>query len=470
MDDSSTFGDVPQSEGDVNLSSAREAWQQAHLDQETLALLAEDARYFLHQSLSSPCLNVLSGCDGSFLVDTQGRRYLDFHGNNVHQVGFGHPRVRQAILEALENLPFCTRRYTNKYAIGLARKLAELAPGTLNKCLFAPGGAEAISMAFRLARMATGRFKTISMWDSFHGATLDTISLGGEFLFRNNIGPLMPGAEHVPPPEPLRCPFRCGQQCSLQCADYVDYVMRKEGDIAAVVAETVRSTGTIPREEYWQRLRSICDQHGALLILDEIPHGLGRTGSMFTCEQYGIVPDMLVIGKGLAGGSLPLAALIARDDLDVGQQRALGHFTHEKNPVSCAAALATLEVIELEALPQRAKRLGALFIGRLKQLQLRYSLIYEVRGLGLLVALVLRRSDGSAADSEAEQIMYAALTRGLSFKTSMGNVIVLTPPLTIAEEDLDEAIEILDQCFAAQHDLDTRPDQSSASIRSPAWD
>ena len=196
--------DVSQSEGDVNSSSLRESWQREHLDDETRALLQDDARYFLHQSLSSPCLSVLERCEGSFLVDTQGRRYLDFHGNNVHQVGFGHAKVRAAIQEALEHLPFCTRRYTNRYAIALARKLAELAPGNLNKCLFAPGGAEAVSMAIKLARMATGRFKTISMWDSFHGATLDTISLGGEFLFRNGIGPLLPGSEHVPPPEPLR--------------------------------------------------------------------------------------------------------------------------------------------------------------------------------------------------------------------------------------------------------------------------
>src|ERR1700728_3914782 len=207
-------GVIPQSEGDVNLSIARQKWQRAQLDAETRVLLEEDARYFLHQSLSSPCLNALSGCTGSFLIDTQGRRYLDFHGNNVHQVGFGHPKVIEAIHNALKYLPFCTRRYTNKYAVGLAKKLAELSPGTLNKCLFAPGGAEAISMAIKLARMVTGRFKTISMWDSFHGATLDTISIGGEFLFRNGIGPLLPGAEHVPPPEPQRCPFRCGKTCS----------------------------------------------------------------------------------------------------------------------------------------------------------------------------------------------------------------------------------------------------------------
>jgi 4-aminobutyrate aminotransferase len=441
-------GVIPQSEGDVNLSIARQKWQRAQLDAETRSLLEEDARYFLHQSLSSPCLNALSGCDGSFLVDLQGRRYLDFHGNNVHQVGFGHPKVKAAIYEALEHLPFSTRRYTNKYAVGLARKLAELSPGTLNKCLFAPGGAEAISMAIKLARMVTGRFKTISMWDSFHGATLDTISIGGEALFRNNIGPLLPGSEHVPPPEPLDCPFQCGQRCSLQCADYVEYVLGKEGDVAAVVAETVRSTGTVPPPDYWRKLRKACDRHGALLILDEIPHGLGRTGSMFTCEQYGIIPDMLVIGKGLGGGSLPIAALLAREDFDIGQDRALGHFTHEKNPVACAAALATLGVIEEEGLPQRAKLLGARFMEQLNQLKARYSLIYDVRGLGLLVAIVLRRPDGSPAEFEAEQIMYSALSRGLSFKVTTGSTLALTPPLNILEEHLEGAVRILDRCFS----------------------
>ena len=163
MNDAKRQTTVPQSEGDINLTPARTSWQNAQLDEETRAMLAEDARYFLHQSLSSPCLNALSGCEGSFLIDLRGRRYLDFHGNNVHQVGFGHPKVKQAISDALDELPFCTRRYTNKYAVGLAKKLAALSPGTLNKCLFAPGGAEAISMAIKLARMATGRFKTVSM-------------------------------------------------------------------------------------------------------------------------------------------------------------------------------------------------------------------------------------------------------------------------------------------------------------------
>jgi len=173
-------------EGDINISEKRKAWQENNLNDETWSILKEDERYFLKQSLSTPCLNVLKGAYGIYIEDLQGRRYMDFHGNNVHQVGFGNPYVIEAIKKQLDELPFCTRRYTNKVAIELAKKLAELAPGNLNKVLFAPGGAEAVSMAIKLARVYTGRYKTISMWDSFHGATLDTISIGGEAVFRQD--------------------------------------------------------------------------------------------------------------------------------------------------------------------------------------------------------------------------------------------------------------------------------------------
>ena len=234
------------SEGDLNLSPHRQRWLASNISPETQAWLDEDAKYFLHQSLSTPCLNVFQSCEGIYVEDLEGRRYMDFHGNNVHQVGFGNRRVIEAIKAQLDELPFCTRRYTNIPAIQLARKLTQLAPGNLNKVLFAPSGTAAIGMALKLARVATGRFKTISMWDSFHGASLDAISVGGEAIFRKGMGPLLPGTEHVPPPDPAHCPFECGTQCSLQCARYVDYVLEKEGDVAAVIAETVRSIPFIP--------------------------------------------------------------------------------------------------------------------------------------------------------------------------------------------------------------------------------
>ena len=434
----------------MNISPARRQWQAEQIDAETQAWLDEDARYFLHQSLSTPCLNVLKKCEGIYLEDLQGRRYMDFHGNNVHQVGFGNPRVIAAIKAQLDELPFCTRRYTNSPAIRLAKKLAELAPGKLNKVLFAPGGTSAIGMALKLARAATGRFKTVSMWDSFHGASLDAISVGGEAIFRKGIGPLLPGAEHVPPPDPSHCPFECGAQCTLQCARYLEYVLEKEGDVAAVIAETVRSTPYIPPPDYWKAVRAACDRHGALLILDEIPHCLGRTGKMFTCEHYGVVPDMLVIGKGLGGGVFPLAALIAGEDLDILPDRALGHYTHEKNPVACAAGLATIECLETEGLLENARLQGEHALARIAGMAKKQPLVGGGRGLGLLIGIELVKDQKTRerASEAAEKVMYLALKKGLSFKVTMGNILTLTPPLTITRQEMDRALDILEESLA----------------------
>ena len=306
-------GTSDSSEGDINLSPRRRAWERDHVRGITRALLDRDAAAFLHQSLSTPCFDALVEAEGIWLTDADGRRFMDFHGNNVHQVGYRHPRVIDAVKRQLDTLPFSPRRFTNATAVELAERLGALAPDPLGKVLFAPGGTLAIGMALKLARVATGRHKTISMWDAFHGASLDAISIGGEAVFRRDIGPLMPGTEHVPPCDPHACRFRCGGACDASCADYVDYVLGKEQDVAAVVVETVRCTDVqVPPEAYYRRLRAACDRHGALLVLDEVPIGLGRTGTMFAFEHYGIVPDMVVLGKGLGGAVFPMAALIAR--------------------------------------------------------------------------------------------------------------------------------------------------------------
>ena len=440
------------SEGDINISPQREAWQKNHLDTKSRALLDEDARYFLKQSLSTPCLNTMHACQGIYIEDLQGRRYMDFHGNNVHQVGFGNPEVIAAVKKQLDALSFCTRRYTNQTAVDLARKLAEVAPGQLNKSLFCPGGAEAVGIALKLARIATGRHKTISMWDSFHGATLDTISIGGEAVFRQDMGPLLPGTEHVPPADEYRCVFGCSNRggCDLACANYVEYILEKEGDIAAVIAEPIRSTPYIPKPEYWQKIRQACDKQGALLIFDEIPHALGRTGKMFTFENFGVTPDIVVLGKGLGGGIMPFAAIVAQEKLDVAADRALGHYTHEKNPVACAAALATIDYIEKNKLVKHAASLGQYSLDRLKEMKQRHALIGDVRGLGLFlgIELVKDQKTRERAGDEAEAVMYACLSKGLSFKISMGNIITLTPALIITKKEMDHALDIIETCIA----------------------
>ena len=429
-------------EGDVNASPLRDHWLDECVSPEARALLDEDSRYFLHQSLSTPCLNALESCGGSLIRDVDGREYLDFHGNSVHQVGYGNPRVIEALKRQLETLPFCPRRYTNETAVTLARRLAQLAPGNLNKVLLAPAGALAVSMALKLARVATGRFKTVSFWGAFHGATLDTISVGGEAMFRSGIGPLLPGAIHVPPPEDCR-----GDESALSNVDQIECVMEHEGDIAAVVAEPIRCTDvTRPGGAYWRRVRELCDRHGALLIFDEVPTCLGRTGRMFACEHYGVVPDILCMGKGLGGGVMPMAAVIARGDLDAAQAYSLGHFTHEKSPMGCAAALATLDCIEEDGLVDRSRDLGAKLLLDLQALQQKHACIREVRGIGLLAGMELGAdpATGRAAGDIAEQTLYACLRRGLSFKVSGGRVLTLAPPLTITHEELDRAVSIVD--------------------------
>jgi len=235
----------------------------------------------------------------------------------------------------------------------------------------------------------------------------------------------------------------------MTCAGYVEYMLEKEGDVAAVIAEPIRSTPYIPKPEYWQRIREACDRHGALLIFDEIPHALGRTGKMFTFENFGVVPDMVVIGKGLGGGVFPLAALIVREELDVAGEKALGHYTHEKSPVGCAAALAAIDYIEKNDLAKHARELGSYALKRMQQMMAVHPLIGDVRGIGLFLGmeLVKDRTTRERAVDEAEAVMYAALSRGLSFKLTMGNILTLTPALIITQGEMDKALDIIDACL-----------------------
>jgi len=455
-----------QSEGDVNRSPRRTAWQREHLDDAARTLLARDDAAFLHQSVSTPCLNGIARAEGIWIEDLAGRRYMDFHGNNVHHVGYAHPHVIGAIKAQLDRLSFAPRRFACDRAVELAEALGarfQALTGATAKVLFTTGGSDAVEVAIKLARAATGRFKTLSFWDSFHGAGFGASSVGGESLFRSGraVGPLLPGTEHVAPFGCYRCPYGHavdaeGQpflaQCALACASMVRYVLEREGDVAAVIAEPARAVPFIPPPGYWQAVRQACNAHGTLLIFDEIPTGLGKTGRFFAAEHDGAAPDIVVLGKALGGGVLPIAACIARADLDIAGDYAFGHYTHEKNPVTAAAALATLEVIEREQLVDNAARVGDYAIARLQEMKRRHRSIGDVRGRGLLlgVELVTDRDAKTPAPDAAERVLYAALSRGLSFKTTMGNVLTLTPPLITTRAQMGQALDILDACLASE--------------------
>ncbi len=441
---------VNRTEGDVNLSTARKEWYAVIEHPETLQYLDEDARWFLHQSLSTPCLDVLSECEGIYLHTLSGRKYMDFHGNNVHQVGFRNRYVLDRVIAQMEQLPFSPRRYTNVPAIDLARKLASLFPGDLNRVLFAPGGTSAVSMALKLARFVTGKHKIVSLWDSFHGASMDAISAGGERDFRKGMGALMPGVERIPPAMTYRGPFSGAGSDDSAYAEYLEYVIDKEGDIGAFLIETIRNTDVqIPSARYWARVREICTRHNVLLILDEIPIAFGRTGKMFAFENYDLEPDIVCLGKGLGGGIIPMAAIVARESFNVATDISLGHFTFEKNPVGCTASLAMLEYIEENNLLQKVTDDAGFMREQLDAMKRKFPIIGDVRGIGLLwgIELVHDKKTKEKATAEAERVMYECLQNGLSFKVSQGNVIQLSPPLTITRDELSTALGILERAL-----------------------
>lgn len=439
------------SEGDVNTTPARQAWNASMDDERTQALLKRDSEVFLHQAMSTPCLDTLEAAEGIYIQDATGKKYMDFHGNNVHQLGYGHPHVIKRVQEQIAKLPFSPRRFTNETAIECAEKLTQICGGELNRVLFAPGGTSAVGMALKLARHITGNYKVVSLWDSFHGASLDAISVGGEACFRQGMGPLMAGVERIPPAVSYRGAFPVADGSDVHYADYLEYVIEKEGGVGAFIAEAVRNTDVqVPSKAYWKRIREICDKHNVMLIIDDIPNGMGRSGEWFTYQAYGIEPDILCIGKGLGGGLVPIAAMVTKDKYNTAEQISMGHYTHEKGPIGCAAALATMEAIEQDGLLDKVKADSQFMREKLLEMKAKYPVIGDVRGIGMLwgIELVTDLESKARAYHEAEAVLYQCLNNGVSFKVSQGNVIQLSPPLIITREQLTEALAIFEEAIA----------------------
>ncbi|MCG9764028.1 aspartate aminotransferase family protein [Vibrio alginolyticus] len=439
------------SEGDVNTTPARQAWNASMDDERTQALLKRDSEVFLHQAMSTPCLDTLEAAEGIYIQDATGKKYMDFHGNNVHQLGYAHPHVIKRVQEQIAKLPFSPRRFTNETAIECAEKLTQICGGELNRVLFAPGGTSAVGMALKLARHITGNYKVVSLWDSFHGASLDAISVGGEACFRQDMGPLMAGVERIPPAVSYRGAFPVADGSDVHYADYLEYVIEKEGGVGAFIAEAVRNTDVqVPSKAYWKRIREICDKHNVMLIIDDIPNGMGRSGEWFTYQAYDIEPDMLCIGKGLGGGLVPIAAMVTKDKYNTAEQISMGHYTHEKSPIGCAAALATIEAIEQDGLLDKAKADSQFMREKLLEMKAKYPVIGDVRGIGMLwgIELVTDHESKARAYDEAEAVLYQCLNNGVSFKVSQGNVIQLSPPLIITRAQLTEALAIFEEAIA----------------------
>jgi 4-aminobutyrate aminotransferase len=437
-------------QGDINQSELRNKYQQ-QLSSQTKKLIEEDAALFLHQALSTPVMNALSKTEGAFIFDMDGKAYLDLHGNGVHNAGFSNPYVIEKVIAQLKNLlAFTPRRYTNNPAIDLAKKLISIAPAALNRVLFCPGGSEAIEMAVMLAKQITGKWKTISFWDSYHGTGFQAAAVGGEEHFSVGNGPMVPGSFHVEFPNYYRNPW------GLKNTDDIDeeylrqikIILHRHPDMAALIAEPISATPVVPSKHYWNEVQGLCKQYGMFLIFDEIIEGFGRTGKMFASEHY-VTPDVLVLGKTLGGGLMPFAGILTKEEYNVLQHRSIGHFTHEKNPLCCTAGLATIEYIEENNLVENSAKLGDYLMDQLKALGEIYPIVGNVAGKGLHIGvdLVKNKTTKERAIKEAEAIMYDCMQQGVAFKIIEGNIVTMRPSLIITKNHCDMIITALKNAF-----------------------
>lgn len=442
------FNDLKR-EGDTNFTPLRQEWMN-RLDETSMERITSDERVFLKQSMSTPCLNAIADAEGCYLTDVNGRKILDFHGNSLHQVGYRNPYVTEAVKKQLDQLPFIPRRFTADVPVQAAEALINKTSSKDYRVLFTPSGSAAVGLALKLARKWTGRHKVISLWESFHGAGLDTISAGGEYVFKKDMGPMMPGMLKAVPFNGYRnlLNSRDHERVADFCLDMLEYMIKHEGEIGAILLEPIRATDThIPPVSYFRRLRRICDEQGIVLIFDEIPTALMRSGKFYVHQNFGIEPDILVLGKGLGGAVIPQAAVLARTFFDCAGDISLGHYTHEKPALGSAAICAAVHYIDDFNLEEQCSRLSRFVRAELDGLQNRYECIGDVRIAGLLISIELVKSRETREQDEvlAEQLLYFCLERGLSFKLAGGNCITWHPPLIVTREQLTFAVGLLEE-------------------------
>jgi len=387
--------------------------------------------------------------------DVEGKRYIDFGtGIAVCSTGHSNPKVVDAVQKQLQRFSHtCVMVTPYDSAVELAEKLNELAPGpTPKKSIFLTTGAEAVENCVKIARAHTGRRGVIAFNGGFHGRTLLAMGLTGKITpYKNLFGPFPGEIHHAPFPIDFH---GISVADSLKALDMLFNVDIAPGDVAAIIVEPVQGEGGFypASDEFMQALREICDEHGIVLVADEIQTGFARTGKFFCCEYAGVEPDLMTVAKGVAGG-FPLAAVVGKADImDAPSPGGLGG-TYGGSPIGCAAALAVIDVIAEENLVERANQIGALFNQRLSVLQQKHpSIIGEIRAdRGAMIAIELVK-DGDADQPDPDltkAIVGLAYQKGLVLLSCgiRGNVIRFLPALTISDELINEGLDILEACF-----------------------
>lgn len=397
---------------------------------------------------------VVASASGRTVTDVAGRSYLDcFSGISVVNAGHNHPRVIAAAREQMEQLVHCCSYVYHVPVVGqLAEKLAAITPGDLQKSFFSNSGAEANEGALRLAKQATGRREVVALTHGFHGRTIGTLSVTGNSARKKNNGPYLSGVAFAPAPYCYRCPLGLSYpSCGVACAQMLKEVIALQtgDDVAAFLAEPVLGEGGIlaPPPEYFTMAAQIFHDKGALFIVDEVQSGFGRTGKLFAIEHStGAQPDIITLAKGIASG-FPLGALVAREPYSDAMKPGDHLSTFGGNPISCAAALANIAVIEEEGLVENAAQRGRQLLGRLRVLQEHCPLIGDVRGLGLMIGLELvrDRKTKEPAATEAKAVRAAMRERGILVGVGgvLGNVVRIQPPLSITADECERVAATL---------------------------
>ena len=370
---------------------------------------------------------VLTRGKGAIVWDINGNEYIDCTGSyGVCIVGHCHPRVVEAVQRQVKTLIACHSSFYNDARSELLEKIIGIAPKGLDKVFLSNSGAESVECAIKLARKYSGKPEIIAMIGAFHGKTMGALSATWKDKYRAPFMPLVPDFKHVPPDnlEKLR-----------------DAITEKT---AAVMVEPIRGEGgvRVPSDDFLPGLREICDEKDVLLIFDEVQTGFGRTGKIFACEHWNVVPDIMCLAKSVAGG-IPMGATFARQDVMSAFQLGDHSSTFSGNPLVCAAASAAIDVLVEEKLPERAATLGKYFKGELEGLAEKYRIVREVRGLGLMLGMELR--------FDVYNILLGCMDRGVLVLDAGRNVLRFLPPLVIEKEQIDRVVEVLDEVMGKEN-------------------
>jgi taurine--2-oxoglutarate transaminase len=398
--------------------------------------------------------------EGIYFWDTDGKRYIDFSSQLMNaNIGHQHPRVVKAIQDQAAKLCFVHPGNATEPRGLLGKKLAEVTPGNLKKTFFTLGGAEANENAIKIARFYSGRHKILARYRSYHGATHGSIALTGDYR-RLAVEPAMPGAVHFLDPFCYRCPFgQKKESCKRECISHLEEIIRYEGPdkIAAVIMEgVVGSNGLIiPPEDYWPRVREICDKYGILLISDEVMSGWGRTGKWFAVDNWGVTPDIITTAKGITSGYVPLGAVIVSEPIAkfFDDKYLYAGLTYNGHALACAAAVATIAVYEEDHLLENAITVGRHLGQALEGIKARHPSVGDVRYIGLFSAIEL------VANRETKEILPAAKMAEVGkvlrenglftfiMANNMGSMVFVVPPLCITKEQLNEGLAIVEKAL-----------------------